>query len=63
MTHEDVKKGSENGRKFISSLIELTAADVSVTVQEKVSPGEVVEVEEKYTEDGKTAFIYVSQKR
>lgn len=54
MTVDEVKKCSENGRNFISALMDLTGADVSATVQEKVFSGEPPkEEEERYTIDGK----------
>lgn len=54
MTVDEVKKCSENGRNFISALMDLTGADVSSTVQEKVFSGEPPkEEEERYTIDGK----------
>jgi hypothetical protein len=55
MTDADVKKCSENGRKFIQAMIELTGAEVSATVHEKVFPADhkVDTEEEKYTADGR----------
>lgn len=53
MSDDEVKQSSQNGRNFISSLIELTGADVSGTVKEKVFPGDVpAKEEEKFTKDG-----------
>ncbi|XP_060571183.1 uncharacterized protein LOC132729433 [Ruditapes philippinarum] len=61
MTDADVKKCSENGRKFIQAMIELTGADVSATVHEKVFPADhkVDTEEEKYTADGKFSPLHM----
>lgn len=60
MTDDEVKKCSENGRAFIKALLELTGADVSATVQEKVFPAEVPsELEDRYTDDGKFSILHM----
>ncbi|KAL4238217.1 hypothetical protein ACF0H5_002929 [Mactra antiquata] len=60
MTDDDVKQCSMNGRKFISSLIELTGADVSGIVREKTSTtDEPTSEEEKYNKDGKCSALHL----
>ena len=61
MTDADVKKCSENGRMFIQAMIELTGADVSATVHEKVFPADykVDTEEEKYTTDGRLTCVVI----
>ena len=48
-----VKICSQNGRNFLKALIELTGADVSATIQEKVFTNDMpIAEKDRYVKDG-----------
>ena len=53
MKDKDVKECGQNGRNFLKAMIELTGADVSATVQEKVFTNDTpVAEKDRYVKDG-----------